>query len=226
MHELLDLISSLKFAIKSMKSQNENNNFKLFLSLFPRIFEEQLHNGGELTFTRRVKNVWMLLGGKKKGKKNEGRAWMLANVIDDSVTGRRSTRRTGQRGVSVAGCRVQETTNNSSLSTAVPLQRCAAHVVARISRLLLRPPVLFAKYNLSSCVVNSFNVVRAYFWVESLEGRRPSVSTNVRNTLWVTFSSEEEEIKVNWKNFNTAIYSSVSSVYIVSLFIIEIIIRW
>lgn len=73
MHELLDLISWLKFAIKSMKSQNENNNFKLFLSLFPRIFEEQL-NGEELTFTRRVKNVWMLLGGKKKGKKNEGRA--------------------------------------------------------------------------------------------------------------------------------------------------------
>lgn len=33
-----------------MKSQNENNNFKLFLSLFPRIFEEQL-NGEELTFT-------------------------------------------------------------------------------------------------------------------------------------------------------------------------------
>lgn len=51
-----------------MKSQNENNNFKLFLSLFPRIFEEQL-NGEELTFTRRVKNVWMLLGGKKKERK-------------------------------------------------------------------------------------------------------------------------------------------------------------
>lgn len=61
---------------------------------------------------------------------------MLANVIDDSVTDRRSTWRTGQRGVSVAGCRVQETTNNSSLSTVVPLQRCAAHVVAQISRLL------------------------------------------------------------------------------------------
>lgn len=183
-----------------MKSQNENNNFKLFLSLFPRIFEEQL-NGEELTFTRRVKNVWMLLGGKKKGKKNEGRAWMLANVIDDSVTGRRSTRRTGQRGVSVAGCRVQETTNNSSLSTAVPLQRCAAHVVARISRLLLRPPVLFAKYNLSSCVVNSFNVVRAYFWVESLEGGRPSVSTNVRNTLWVTFQFRGRRNKSKLKKF-------------------------
>lgn len=55
--------------------------------------------------------------------------WMLAKVIDDSVSDRGSTRQTGQRGVSGRGCRVQETTNNSSLS-AVPLQRCDARVVA------------------------------------------------------------------------------------------------
>lgn len=96
----------------------------------------------------------MFLGERKKKKKKERkkRGRRVWNVIDDSVTDRRSTRRTGQRGVSVRGaeCRRQRIIHPS-------VQRCAAHVVARASRFVRCTRL--TKYNLSCCVVNSFNVV-------------------------------------------------------------------
>lgn len=110
---------------------------------------------------------------KKKERKKRGRRVCRWNVIDDSVTDRRSTRRTGQRGVSVrdAECRRQRIIHPS-------VQRCAAHVVARASRFVRCTRL--AKYNLSCCVVNSFNVVARDLIFESNHWGEPVAWTDLK----------------------------------------------